>query len=358
MVAAETTEFSANWRRHEEMTPSHGSIQTNRPTNVEDFWPLRCASSDTSKPVSELRPSSSTPRAAHRFGSPGIAGLAVVTLTAASSAWAQNEAESTPACLAAHEQAQVKRMDADLLAASSLLRACSEASCPAFVRGDCVQWLDEVHEAIPTVSLAASSEDGDESDVRVFVGDKLITEKLDGRPIELNPGVYEFRFERPPAKPVVRQVILREGEKNRLVSVQLALRPEAQPPAPAPAPAPALPATPAVEEYRPVPPVALILGGVAIAGGATAAILAVSAHNAHDNARSDCAPLCSDAEVADIRARAIGSDVSTGIAIAAAAGAGYFFFTRPTRQRQIAMARLRVVPMPQGGYVTLAGGFE
>jgi hypothetical protein len=279
---------------------------------------------------------------------------------AATSVAAQTEEEQSPQqqCLAAHEQAQIQRMDSKLIEAMAQLRKCSEAECPAFIRGDCIRWLEEVHNAIPTVSLVASSEDGDESDVEVFIDDELLTDHLDGRAFELNPGIYVFRFERPPADPVVKRVILREGEKNRLVSAQFDLRPDPKP-EPAEPVAPEAPAPkPVMEEYRPVPFATYVLSGTALVAGATAGLLGASATNSRDDAEEACAPLCSDADLAPTRRRAIAADVSAGIAIAAAGAAVYFYVKRPTRQRPVQQARFAIAPLRQGAVLGVSGGFR
>src|SRR4051812_19701496 len=53
------------------------------------------------------------------------------------------------ACLGRHEDAERMRRGGKLLAARSSLLACSRASCPAAVRADCVDWLEDVSRSVP-----------------------------------------------------------------------------------------------------------------------------------------------------------------------------------------------------------------
>lgn len=266
---------------------------------------------------------------------------------------------ATPAqqCLEAHEQAQVKRMARDLVTTLDLLKSCSEAHCPSFVQADCVRWLEEVTSEIPTVSFVARSEDGDETDVTVYVGDHVIAKRLDGRPVELNPGAYEFRFERPPAAPVLKRVVLREGEKNRVVAAEFDLHPDA-PVTPAPAPAAPVTEDAGPSEYRPIPKLTFVLGGVAVLGGAAAVTFGTLARSSRQDAADSCAPLCSDSEVAPIRGKGIAADTSLGVAVVAAGAATYFFVTRPTRTRSVGRAPHVVVgAVRRGGFIGMEGNF-
>ncbi|HEY7376702.1 MAG TPA: hypothetical protein VIF57_31375, partial [Polyangia bacterium] len=58
-------------------------------------------------------------------------------------------------CLANYEAAQLARRERRLLDSRAALRVCSGAACPAAVRADCVDWLDQVARSLPSVVVTA-----------------------------------------------------------------------------------------------------------------------------------------------------------------------------------------------------------
>ena len=109
-----------------------------------------------------------------------------------------------------------------LLEARTLLRVCSGATCPAAIRADCVEWLDQLARSLPTVVVTARAKGVDLADVRVFIDGKLIAERLSGAALEVDPGQHQFRFEAPPWPTVERNVLVSEGVKDRSIDVVFA----------------------------------------------------------------------------------------------------------------------------------------
>jgi len=82
-----------------------------------------------------------------------------------------------------------------------VLRQCADAACPAVIQADCTKWLTELEQSVPTIVIVARSEQGDETDVNVFLDGRPWIHHLDGKPVELDPGAHQLRFEhasRPP----------------------------------------------------------------------------------------------------------------------------------------------------------------
>jgi hypothetical protein len=79
--------------------------------------------------------------------------------------------------------------------------------------------LRSVDAAMPSIVLAADDGEGHAlTDVTVRIGGAVVATRLDGRPIELDPGTYDLRFERASGEKVVTvHELLRESEKNRVV---------------------------------------------------------------------------------------------------------------------------------------------
>jgi hypothetical protein len=131
-------------------------------------------------------------------------------------------ADDKRACIDASEQAQLLRMHGKLRGAKEQLLVCARDVCPELVAHDCGQWLQEVATSMPTVVIGALDALGkDVGDVRVWVDDEPFVDKLDGSAVPVDPGKHIFQFLRSGAPPFEETVIVREGEKNRILAVKL-----------------------------------------------------------------------------------------------------------------------------------------
>jgi hypothetical protein len=244
-------------------------------------------------------------------------------------AGAQGGTDAKKACIAQHEAAQTFRRTGKLLEARDATVVCSRDECPAVVRADCADWLDVASKAVPSLVIRAKSDDQDVFDVRVFVDEKLVTAHLDGTPFELNPGPHSLRFEYSNFDPIKQELLVLEGEKNRVLAVSFAkvgavsnepvTKPfERESPLP-------------VETYRPIPVLTYVLGGVALAGVGGFTAFGLSGQQEKKALESGCRPVCSDSDLEPVRTRFIMADASLGIAILSTVAAGVVYFTRPTR---------------------------
>ncbi|HEX6273652.1 MAG TPA: hypothetical protein VFZ53_11435 [Polyangiaceae bacterium] len=242
-----------------------------------------------------------------------------------------SEHEMRESCLANHEQAQLRRIEQRLVGARAAARACAVTACPAAIRSDCSEWVGELSKLIPTVLLIAESGRGELENVRVTLDGMLLTEKLDGTAMEIEPGPHLLRFEHGSEPPIERRIDVPEGEKGFMVRVRFAGEaPPAVPVAPvAPATAPP-PVAPRDPGTRPVPVLTYVFGGVAIAAAGTSAVLAANAFSEKSKATEECAPNCDEARIDDIHGRFVAADIAGGAAVAAAGLAVLFYVTRPT----------------------------
>lgn len=132
-------------------------------------------------------------------------------------------ASAEPTCITAYEQTQTLRKDGKPLASKAQAALCSRDSCPALLTKDCTKWLAELDAVIPTVVLDPRTPAGAlRTDVRVKLDGVLLNEKIDGKPLPLEPGAHTFVFEADGAAPVERSLVLKEGEKNKKLTVSLA----------------------------------------------------------------------------------------------------------------------------------------
>jgi hypothetical protein len=229
-------------------------------------------------------------------------------------------------CLQAHESAQLLRLDTKLVEAKRALAVCSREGCPNAVRADCTEWLSQVNASTPSVVLAATSERGDENRARVSLDGAELTQELDGKAIELDPGPHTFRFELAPYPPVEQRLVLREGEHERSVAVRFA---NEEPP-----PKPPMPSAPPVGAMsrpaeRPVPWITYALGGATLAAIGSATTFGLIALNRRSDKLASCAPLCSERDKRDVERPALAADVSVIIALVAGGATIYTYWTRP-----------------------------
>jgi hypothetical protein len=257
----------------------------------------------------------------------------LVTVAAAGLAFAIPSiarADEKAACVGAYEQAQHLRTDNKLREAREQLVVCTRDACPKLIRKDCTKWMEEVTASLPSLVFAAKDDKGqDRVDVRVLVDGKPLTEQL-GQEVIVDPGVHAVRFEAAGAEPVEQQVVVRAGEKGRVVSATL-LAPAAPPPAPAPVPVKeAPPPRPVGPTSRPLPVLVPVLGGVGVAALGTGAFLALSAGSQLSDLRSKCAPHCAQSDVDAVNLRYTAAAITAGVGVVAIGTAVWLFMGRPS----------------------------
>lgn len=250
-------------------------------------------------------------------------------------------------CLHRHEDAQVARRGGHLLAARAALLACSREICPDAVRGDCVQWLDDVNRSVPSVVIAARDRGADVTDIQVFLDGELVATRLTGSAVEADPGEHHLRFVSGRGPIVERTVLMSEGVRNRPIDVEFA-----PPPAPAVSVSALAAPPPPWFASHPFERSDRLLGAVSLAGAATAAAFGIWALVERNDA--SCAPFCTDAEVRPIRTKLVIADVGLGVAVAALAVGTYRYLTRPPRPPS---TDVQLVAGASGGAVLVGGQF-
>jgi hypothetical protein len=241
---------------------------------------------------------------------------------------ADGESTARDACLAAYESSQLRRRDQALLEARKQLRTCASDQCPAAARSDCVKWLGEVDAEIPSVIFEATEKAVAVFDVSVKIDGVTTADRLEGHPVELDPGLHTFTFERKGEAPAEAKLIVRPAEKARVVSVELSPAPPA-PPAAAPSPE-----TRKVELawVRPIPASVYVAGAVALVGLADFALAGALGHAKQQEIEGkNCSPFCSSADVADAKTRYAVADIGLAVGVAALVTGGVLVLTRPSR---------------------------
>lgn len=239
-----------------------------------------------------------------RFATSSAVALAIASSVTTARADARTE------CVAASEKAQRARNAGKLSEARDQLAVCGRTECPKLVQQDCTQWMSEVLAILPSVVPGAKDRRGrDLVDVRVSVDGQVVTESLDGKPLLVDPGVHVFKFETKGAPPVDEKIVVRQGEKNRIVTVTFAIGDEPEDKA--------APIEGERDRRGSSPPIAaFIVGGLGLAALGTALYINLDANADARRLRDECAPRCNPADVDDVDQRRIVAGVT-----AAAGGA-------------------------------------
>ena len=102
---------------------------------------------------------------------------------------------SKAACLAAHEEALTLRTDKKPHAAHDKLVICARTECLTIVRKECTDLLESVQG--PTVVMEATDDKGNsDMAVKVTLDGTVVSEKMTGSAINVEPGEHTFVFER------------------------------------------------------------------------------------------------------------------------------------------------------------------
>jgi hypothetical protein len=232
-------------------------------------------------------------------------------------------AEDDP-CVEAYDSSQRHRKNGELVSAREKLLVCAQPSCPGPVSKECTQWLREVNDALPSVVFGARDSKGnDVTDVRVLEGDRVLSERIDGRELTIDPGPHDFRFEFSDKRRLERRVVIRQAEKNRLIEIVEPARTEAAPP----------------HQDRPVakvkagpPLISIVLASVGVVALGSFAYFAIDANTDLDDLQG-CKPTCDQADVDTAHRKALIADISLGVGALSFGAAGYFWLTSPAPPR-------------------------
>lgn len=288
------------------------------------------------------------------LGGVALAGCLGVSLWSSSAA-AQDADATKQACVSAYDETQSFRQKGALRSAREKALACSQEACPAIVKKDCAQWLGEIDAALPSVSFAVKDAAGqDTTAARVFVDDQILAERLSAAAVPVDPGERTFRVEIDGKPPLERKVVVREGEKGRVLDFSFA-----DPTAPGPT------EPPAHKDGAGIPLASWILGGVGVVGVglfATFGAIGLSEKGDAEDPGSGCAPNCTDDEVSSIRGKFLVADISLGVGVAALGAAVIVAFVADggggqSSAESVPAFRVGAAPLPGGGLASASGSF-
>jgi hypothetical protein len=249
----------------------------------------------------------------------------VALAIATSSASALAAGPSKKACAAAYEKAQELYKDGKYSSARGELAVCSEASCPDWIKSDCVKMAADIEQNQPTIVIVARDSQGkDVGDARVILDGEMIAERNSGTPVPVDPGEHKVRLVRTDANGTEQaseqSFVARAGERNRDVVVTF------QSHAPAPAPPVEQP-----KERRGSPVPAIIVGSAGLLTLGVSIGIGLAAKSDVDGMRATCGMThsCAQSDIDSANAKLIVSDILTVAGIVGIAGGVVLFLLRP-----------------------------
>jgi hypothetical protein len=121
-------------------------------------------------------------------------------------------------CATSFENAQKMKREGHLKEARKELLVCAGQSCPDVVVPQCVKWLKDVDETMPSIVVVAHGPKGDTpSNVKVSIDGEVVASSLDGRSIPVDPGKHHMRYELEGSPAVEEDLLLSVGDQNKRV---------------------------------------------------------------------------------------------------------------------------------------------
>jgi hypothetical protein len=305
------------------------------------------------------------------------AGVAALVLGPVAGVQAAERLRGGAACGSTAKQAETLIGSGKLRDAQTWLEKCAQPRCATVVRQRCTAKLAQLVADIPTVIPVATSESGQTlADVEVTMDGQLLTSKLDGRALPIDPGEHEFSFTSPGGKQLKHKTVVLQGQRNRVLELSLA------PPEPAAPPVPPVPPVEAKSEELPGPtrvarssseepprqqtaghPVApWVLAGIGVAGLTSFGVLTNWGRRDDQILVNNCSPDCKPQSIDHIRDLYLGAKISLGVGLAALAGATWLFISNGSADSREAAAPSRqyvldLRPTRSGAVAGVAGTF-
>ena len=262
-------------------------------------------------------------------------------------------ADERESCATAADQAQQSRDEGKYRRAREAMLTCARDVCPAPIKRDCLEWLTQLESIAPTIVLTAKEGTKDLSDVKVYVDGMLVTDKLDGKPIQMDLGKHKFRFDYA-GQSKEEDVIIGAGQKNRNVAAVF----EAAGAAPVIVP-------PSAKEPAGSLVPGFIVGGIGVVALGSFAFFGLSGKGEVADLQG-CKGHCAQDDVDKARTKLVIADISLGVGIVALGVATYMFVTRPKVEGDVKAAHAHAHASPgklgfdlgavSGGAVGSVGG--
>ena len=215
-------------------------------------------------------------------------------------------------CFDAPVEGQQLRKAGKLHDAREKFLACAQKTCPTEIVDDCVKWASEVDAALPSVVVNARDAQGRDLDGATVSIDGGSFGPIGTRAIRLDPDKHRVTVRTAAGVEGSRDLTLREGEKERVVTLVFGARGilESTPPSP-----------------RAVPTYVWIVGGIGAVATLSFAVFGTLGLITRSSAHCDTGCFESDKSVVDTEF--LVADVSLATGVVALGVAAVLYFTRP-----------------------------
>jgi hypothetical protein len=283
------------------------------------------------------------------------AALLAVAVIVPKSAIAAESALTKAECIAASESGQDLRRTGKLRDARTEFAVCLDPSCPGPIREDCVQHLDEIAKAMPSVVFEVTDSTGnDMPGVAITMDGQTMAgaSNAPGTAVEFDPGEHLFSFEAPGFRTIEKRLVLVERVKQRrevVIMDRAAAAQMASMASPPTGEAPARSTRPPTLAW-----VAFGVGGAGLTLGVVAGLVAGGRHSTLEGECNNTAGTCTPAHANDLDAFHAWRTVSTvGYVVGALgiAGGATLWLTAP--KARSSTARVWLGPASAG----IAGRF-
>jgi hypothetical protein len=251
------------------------------------------------------------------------------------------------ACKASYEKAQEEKTAGHLNAALAHLRSCIDTSCPKFFRDDCERWTEQIESVLPTVVFVVRRDGRDVTDVEVSSDGKLLVSSLDGKVVPVDPGPHEFSFTLSGFPSITRQLLIREGERNRIIDVEFKSPLVATP---LPKRASNLQAKPS-ERRTSILYLPYGLAGLGALGVAGFAVLDIQGNSRKGDLEHSCSPYCQSSQVDEVKTKYLLADTCLAVGLVSLGVATYLFLTSHGEgaSQQVPQTSIGFAPRSSGG---------
>jgi hypothetical protein len=315
--------------------------------------------------------------------------IAALTLLAASlvSGLASAAPRGDKGCLATFKNGQRLEAEAHLRDAQEQYQTCAKSSCGAFIKQQCSLRYSQLENDIPSVVPVAMDAGGNPlAEVKVTVDGLPLATRIDGRSLQIDPGLHEFSFQTAGGARATQRALIMQGQRNRPITVELngaIVEPTTRPPRQELRRAAMIDSRPAVETAAgvtvdrdpldsedPAPSrparrtrvAPWILGGAGLAAVGGYALLTFWGRK-DNQLLGECTPQCPQASVDRVKHLYLAANISLGVGAAALAGATYLFVRSRSRSsgEEVAIKpasyAVDVQPVPSGAVASLRGAF-
>ena len=127
-----------------------------------------------------------------------------------------------PVCTAAHQSARQHEQAGQLIQADKLLRTCARPLCGDPLWQQCAAEGIELSATIPSIVPLVTDAAGEPRlDVQVKVDGEVVSTRLDGRALLVDPGRHEVAFSTDSGVFATQKIEIARGQRNRQIKVSM-----------------------------------------------------------------------------------------------------------------------------------------